>query len=206
MQVILPKQNKLVQANIHKIKPQSEVIQAEVIANIVGAEENIDMIDSEGTATSVNKENDSEDVGRKETSENKKNDSKESVETELSVNKEDVSKDGNSVAPSVANIDHLEDVGTAPSEKIDNVFEEGDGTEPSIGQRSDLSVGSAESSNNTANQICKMLLQSKFKANVVSQLYCTVQTILLAITRTVQGYFWRARLRPDARCVIGPDH
>ncbi len=41
---------------------------------------------------------------------------------------------------------------------------------------------------------------------VVNQLYCIVQTILLVITHTVQGYFWHARLRPDARRVIGPDH
>jgi hypothetical protein len=86
-----------------------------------------------------------------------KNDSKESVETEPSVDKEDVSKDSSSVAPSVTNKDNLEYVGTAPSEKIDNVLEEGDGTEPSINQQSDLSLGSTELSNNTTNQICKMV-------------------------------------------------
>jgi hypothetical protein len=43
------------------------------------------------------------------------------------------------------------------------------------------------------------------KNSFISQLYCTVQTILLVITHTVQGYFWRTRLRPDAIRVIGPD-
>ncbi len=150
------------QASIHK-KPQSEIIQDDIIVNNVGAEENKNMEDAYGSATSVKKENDSEDVGVKETSGNKKNDSKESVETEPSVDKEDVSKDSNVTAPSVANEDHSEDADTAPSEKIDNVLEEGDGTEPLVDQQSDLSLGSTESSNNTTDQIGKMLPQRKFK-------------------------------------------
>jgi hypothetical protein len=110
----------------HK-KPQSEIIQAEVIANNVGAEENKNMEDGDGTATSVNKENNSEEIGRKETSVNKKNESKESFKTEPSVVKE--------MSPKIVIVqDHLEDVGTTPSEKIDNVLEEGDGTEPSVDQ------------------------------------------------------------------------
>ncbi len=72
--------------------PQSEIIQAGVIANNFGAEENTNMEDSDSTATSVNKENNSNNLGRKETSVNKNNDSKESVETEPSVDKEDASK------------------------------------------------------------------------------------------------------------------
>jgi hypothetical protein len=48
--------------------PQSEIIQAEVIANNVGAEENKNMEDGDGTATS--------DLVRRETSGHKKNDSK----------------------------------------------------------------------------------------------------------------------------------
>jgi hypothetical protein len=76
------------------------------------------MEDGDSTATSVNKKNNSQDLGRKETSVNKKNDSKETVETEPSVDIEDVSKDSNRLAPSVAIEDHTEDVGTAPSEKM----------------------------------------------------------------------------------------
>ena len=85
------------------------------------------MEDGDGTATSVNKENNSEEIGRKETSVNKKNESKESFKTEPSVVKE--------MSPKIVIVqDHLEDVGTTPSEKIDNVLEEGDGTEPSVDQ------------------------------------------------------------------------
>jgi hypothetical protein len=52
MQVILPKQNKLVQASNHKKK--IETIKAEVVENNVGAEENKNMEGGDGTATSVN--------------------------------------------------------------------------------------------------------------------------------------------------------
>ncbi len=102
MQLILPKQEKLVQARIHK-KIQSEIIQAGSIAKNVDAEENKNMEDSEGTAPSVNKENNSKDLGRKETSGIKKNDSKDNFQTEPSADKEDTSKDSNRLAPSVAN-------------------------------------------------------------------------------------------------------
>jgi hypothetical protein len=55
-------------------------------------------------------------------------------------------------------------------------------------------------------QLHRQIVNSKELLAAVSQLYCTVQTILLVITRTVQGYFWHASLRPDTRCVMGPDH
>jgi hypothetical protein len=87
--------------------PQSDIIQAEVIANNVDAEENKNMEDNNSPATSVNKENDSKDLVRKETIENKKHDPIENFETEPSVDKEDVSKDSNRLAPSVANEDNL---------------------------------------------------------------------------------------------------
>jgi hypothetical protein len=68
------------------------------------------------------------------------------------------------MTPSVANYDHLgEDVGTAPSEKNDYDSEEDDRRDTSDEEQSALSLGSTASSNNTTNQICKMLPQGKFK-------------------------------------------
>jgi hypothetical protein len=116
------------------------------------------MEDGDGTGTSVNKKNDSEDLGRKETSRNKKIDSKDNFETEPSADKEDVSIDSSRLAPSVANYNHLgEDVGTASLEKNDNDLEEGDERGTSKEERSTLSLGLTASSNNTTNQIGKMV-------------------------------------------------
>ena len=56
-----------------------------------------------------------------------------------------------------------EDVGTLPSEKNDNDSEEGDGRETSDEEQSALSLGSTGSSDNTTNQIGKMVPQHKFK-------------------------------------------
>jgi hypothetical protein len=84
-------------------------------------------------------------------------------ETEPSVDKEDSSKDNNRLAPSVANEDPTKDVGTAPSEKNENDSKEGDGKDTSDEERSASSLGSTESSNNTTNQIGKMVPQGKLK-------------------------------------------
>ena len=75
-----------------------------------------------------------------------------------------ISKDSISTLPSVDKENHLrDDVGTAPSEKNENDSKEGDGKDTSDEERSASSLGSTESSNNTTNQIGKMVPQGKLK-------------------------------------------
>jgi hypothetical protein len=65
-----------------------------------------------------------------------------------------------------------EDVGTVASEKNDNDSEKGDVRETSDEEQSALSLGSTASSNNTTNQIGRMVPQGKVKGK---ELLCKKQ-------------------------------
>jgi hypothetical protein len=72
-------------------------------------------------------------------------------------------KDGDGTATSVNKENNLEDGEGRATSVLGNDLEEGVGTAPSVNKENDSSLGSTESSNNTSNQIGKIVPQGKFR-------------------------------------------